>query len=998
MTYVAQFVRHCNDTNDNAGVPQVDDDTILYEDIMAWLSERNEELKEVHKRRKYQTQDFHSNQKLRFELPPKIEQVNKLRERFDCGKLSTISKEQLETLENLCEKVVESNKKWHVALDSSLPGQLGRFGVWLHQAEDHVINSSTSSDADDVTDDETAAELIHKKIVKHQEMFKDIEQMTQLFVKGKRSSKFSGKKISEEQLEELTKRLENVKVTSQRRHCELEIKETKRKLEINLKKAEKKLAIWNRKHKTERAVDDVIIDYKKCVEDEGLMKEIETLVAKLQETGKRLMQMEIGDEEEKDLQELISDKEEQAKAICGEVGDVMTSLNQLSNHWKSYNENLAKVLPWLQKSSEIIEGNQTIDKKDFLRELPQYKKAFEELQCSAQFLIENCDSDVADDVINAMSGVNDQAESVFSGCEDLIRSQVAEEQLEMLEVEMEDLENDLKQIEDFYGLETPLNQLINRIEGVENSQKKIEEIEKSLKRIRTEAQHLSSDDVSNHVMPRINDVINRVNRIQEVAEEEMKRCEDLQQPISEIEDDLEVMTSQVEKIERKIEDLKSSDEDVETKHQKHEELIRNLGSLQNDLKNIIGRVDVIRDSYTNVSVNELDDVINMTSSRLEQVLSEANILRPRLAEGAMAVRDFRTSVAEMEAWMTSSKNAITGDDVRSRTIAERLEAHQEILDSVGDSPISKLVSAAEQIRKSYGCHGDDVTERTSQIQREYKTLLKTANQSLLHLRLEEAETEYLQIMTSSRDYLQQVAMAAPRDDDVTTDELIEQHEERMNEPLLRVCYLLEKMEDLCQRFEDEEDQKIIMKKIEKFRQDYERILAEEEQTRGRLQQLPQMLQDFEQGIRKLKTWTNSMETAMKKIHGDIQPDVDVFQKIRGNFEKLLYEEGELRFEIENLQRLLDQMMNYISRDKLQQMKDELLLWNGNIKSLINASSLSKKQIVELEKCFQFHFAAEETLKLIEDKMNNFKDLIEKQRTNKISNQEDASSIVSSLQV
>lgn len=76
-----------------------------------------------------------------------------------------------------------------------MPGQLGEVGAWLHEAESVLSKQPIASE-----DSEEMADAVKLRLDEHRSVFKKMNIMNQFFSKFKRSSKFSGQSVPQEQL------------------------------------------------------------------------------------------------------------------------------------------------------------------------------------------------------------------------------------------------------------------------------------------------------------------------------------------------------------------------------------------------------------------------------------------------------------------------------------------------------------------------------------------------------------------------------------------------------------------------------------------------------------------------------------------------------------------------------------------------------------------------------------------------------------------------------
>nr|XP_039255183.1 nesprin-1-like [Styela clava] len=1002
MTYVAQFVTKYATLSGETEVdaPQVDENTIQYEEVMFWLSEAEEKLAEVHKRFRYRHQDYPDRLELRAKFGEIDDQAQLLRDKWADGQASSISEQQIEQMDNLLNKIDKSVKKWHRELDSRLPGQLGEVGAWLHEAEEIL-----SRKYDDAANEEEIAVVVKKQMDEHSAVFKNKKIMEQMFQRSRstRQSRIGQQQIPKEQLDDMSQRFSRITTESASRMAQLEFMEAKSQTLGFLATAETMLKQWTVKYGRKPSVDVLLQNYKETIENGNFIQKFKTASEKLLRSGEAYLASDIPPEEKDLVRKFLEDKEAQVANVSIELQSVESMLEEVGAGWQQYEECVARLQPWLDQAEQIIKTKGKKG-KDFFHDLPSWVQTHATMNASGNFLIETCDENVSKDVKQQLLLLNGRWKQVYEVCKGYMREEELARMREEFHIGISGLQKWLDNVESTVTQPTSMEYHLvkENLQDIEDIRDEIHQAEEKYKQVSKLAQGLVKDtpqEEVNEMLVTMTKIKDRLLKARGDVNQYIGNSSKMLEPLQDIGENLATLDGWLIEAQEILNEYGNSDKDVESMYQKHQQFFAKTKEQQMKLAELGQALEKTKSlALPGMDTAQLQDKVTEISAKLQLCVSQANEWKPKLKAGTETSREYKKHLGSIQRWIQHAEKILSKplDEEAPRML---MKEHQEFFAEVDPSLLPAFLEASKKLQESQISESEKskVNEMTNQMQHEYSSALKRSTQRLLKLKFLEAEDEFSALIATCNmqldDEENQLSSKTKENE-----ELLVEHKANFDESFKQFDKLMNTMEALCDNLrESVPGDHTWTKKLTELREEHEDVVTAEEEMFMRLTELPEKWQEFDKKMATVKDWVKQSENVMETVHKPVEADSDYFNTQRKKFKAISSAKDEHLSTLEWLSATLVDLAKHSRPEDIEKHQETLMRLTASSKSVINALPITEKRVESVQMCLEYKDRIQETVSAIDRELEEINNFNEEMKSKPVDGCEDAEKTLSHFQ-
>ncbi|XP_040598842.1 nesprin-2 isoform X2 [Mesocricetus auratus] len=381
MTYVAQFLKYSKDAPGPGASAQA-----KVKDAMAWLIVQEKKLQKMQEdsARDTYVNKYHS-------LLSFMESLNEEKEPFvDVlslkGSMKELNEDQLQ-LRQAWASLTHQIAAWKAQLDDALPSPLRETEAWLKDVEGLVEEGLPTSQ-----NYSEAVALIQGKMSLFKSLMGSSDYHSNTLLAFENRDENHLPVVPPDKLEEMKRRLNTI--LERKFILLLEFQASKYSVLALLDEAEAKLAVWNVTYGSEESVAVLLEDWRKFIEEEKFLAQLDTSFQKCEEMYKNLAR-----ECESVAEEYVT-LEKKVHMCRQRIHNTKATLQRVLACWATYKEDL----PLLKASFEAT-------KKDQIKEVPfetlsQWNTKYTSLNEVGSFLIEVSSGEVGTSVSKELKRLN----------------------------------------------------------------------------------------------------------------------------------------------------------------------------------------------------------------------------------------------------------------------------------------------------------------------------------------------------------------------------------------------------------------------------------------------------------------------------------------------------------------------------------------------------------------------------------------------------------------
>ncbi|CAC5404544.1 SYNE1 [Mytilus coruscus] len=478
-------------------------------DLLTWIKEEADEVLQIIDQpvtdRQAEYMDYLAF-RTKFDKRQKIFQ--RLEEKVVSKNAVIITPKMWQELEPKWRDIARRTRMWLWKLDASLPGRLGKFGDCLNQAEE-ILEIEPENQEDHI---EMADQLL-KLLNEHKDffnMFKEMDQNKVFFLQVKHAGKYEGEVIPPPQMNNLHSRFQVVCKEAQKRENLLQYDEFRFRLAGFSAATKEKLKIWLSKLGTKEDVEEMAMDYKDFVQTNNLFANYDKM---LSETNKRgdAFRKHVSKEEAAQITQFADEETQKWKTMSAEIKSLQSMFDKGLEQWTRYNGCYDMLIAWITEGEQVMHGGTKEQIEEYFTEIPQCKF----LKKSANFLIENCQEPIAEEIKQNVDMIKGRFMKLVEGYQHYKKVEVIGKGRQEYQLGVERISQWLQNAEEILATEVPCKHaaLKEHLQDVDMCGNQVAEMESDFKEITKKALSL----VKHSEQTMVNEMLQTLNEQKEVV-------------------------------------------------------------------------------------------------------------------------------------------------------------------------------------------------------------------------------------------------------------------------------------------------------------------------------------------------------------------------------------------------------------------------------------------------------------------------------------------------
>ncbi|CAG2199466.1 SYNE1 [Mytilus edulis] len=138
----------------------------------------------------------------------------------------------------------------------------------------------------------------------------------------------------------------------------------------------------------------------------------------LSETKKRAMlseNMSVTKEEAAQINQFADEETQKWKTMSAKIKSLQSMFDEGLEQWRRYNGCYDMVIAWITEGEQVMHGGTKEQIEEYFTEIPQYEERLQFLNESANFLIENCQEPIAEEIKQNVNMINGRFTELVEG-------------------------------------------------------------------------------------------------------------------------------------------------------------------------------------------------------------------------------------------------------------------------------------------------------------------------------------------------------------------------------------------------------------------------------------------------------------------------------------------------------------------------------------------------------------------------------------------------------
>ncbi|KAH9507324.1 hypothetical protein Btru_056910, partial [Bulinus truncatus] len=703
MTYVAQFLKaYPNAAGSGAislDINSVDKELQAFNNIMTWLNKDARDvlagtLTEVTDREK----EFLSYIEFKAELDKREPLYLRLGEKVLSGQSLKIGKPEWEKLDINWQEVDEGVRQWLLKLDASLPGELGKLGQWLYEAE-KLMNKKEETNENL----EKMAALYLELADQHRVFFKDLDKWKKFFAQVKRAGQYEGLSLQGDQVEHMGKRLEWVSLHSTVRQNRLDYTHFRYKLLKYLEETQAKLEQWTVRYGKEDSIEKLLKDFSDTIDKQRLLENFEKAFTETKKSAEVYKSGGADKTEISQIDSFLSDVSNRWKEMSVEIRGVRPMLEEVLSVWKKFRTSTERLTEWLAQGEQVLLGSKE-DIEIFFKDLPVFEEQHKSLNHSASFLIDGTTPPVADEIKNILLTLNSRYDELLSRFQSFHQNEVIGKAVVEYETGVNKLATWLVETSNF--LECPINCIHAELKAyllkLDQINSEIQDVEKNFKATTKTAQSLvkdsSQDDVT-MMLQTLNQQKEAIVNLRKEIPEKIKYLKALLPNVESLETGIIDLDGWLNKGRELLAShrMDGNGEDAEERLEKHKTFFTEVTyqkSILESKNKVFQKIIGTKAKLKNVDFTPAEEFMKTANEEFQGVVSTAKDWERRLEALARLWRTLQQKQQQLEEWLDMAQNILDEKDENPDILMRK---HKTFFNQMDKRLMSDYESTATEI-------------------------------------------------------------------------------------------------------------------------------------------------------------------------------------------------------------------------------------------------------------------------------------------------------------
>lgn len=803
----------------------------------------------------------------------------------------TLTADAWHEIDTLWHKLQSQLLCWLWRLDGTLPGDFGRVGQWLAEAEKLLYNGD--DDIPDAMNEETAS-VISRKLEEHKQFFAGYEQIVQLFRGAMQSPQAA--QVPGEQLRNMEARLLGVGPQAAQRRIRLKFLEHKCCLIAFMHLVETKLRQWTVKYGREPQAVQMLEQYKNFVARNKIF----------QEFGKAFVDMQhvvveykrdgnVSRAEAYDIDQFMRDTEEKWKSVSTELRCAQNMLEESVVNWRRWNENAQPFADWLSTAEEKLQHGSEDDRLEFFQDISVWKDRHQVLGEAVQFLVATCTEEIAQELRSAFGNISGRFETLFAHTKqymhagDLLRNrQDYRAGAEKVAAWIKHADTILTaapvgSVDQVRAYGEQLQQLGAEIDD-------IDEVFKGTSRIiQAMVPDLSRDDVDRMLgtLKQQKEALVRIRAQIPVKLHQFHQLLTQQESLEQGQRDINQWLNEGEELLQSL-SLAGGRDQVGEQLTRH----RNFFSRTLYYKSMIESKNKVfqtllksaeRDAAGDAAGAEAVQRMQQLNDRFAYVTQNAQQWELRLKEAGRSWQNFNDAERVVSDWLAQADILLAERHLESK---QAIETQKMFFDNVNERWMSDLVEAAQNLLKALPTseHGP-IVETAERLQTKWKSTLSAAHLHVVRLEFRLEESNFSHCIKDVEKELHLEQQALNKNEDI--DSILRRNQEyfKNRSTVVSIEQSLQNMERIQRTYAQfaPTGDDTLRGAHQIAEQQWERVSHEIESMRTALQQIPAQWDHYHEQFAEMQNWMDVVDDSLKNIIKEVD-SMDEFERERVVFQ------------------------------------------------------------------------------------------------------------------
>ncbi|XP_043492348.1 nesprin-1 [Polistes fuscatus] len=926
MTYVAQFLHNYPDPK-STNPDSLSSIKQEYDDLLNWLNDKTRYLEQLDK-----TNSFPTNYSKYISFNEEVEEkrliYNKLQSLVTTPSIINITRDFLKHIQTLWKTLELLMLHWVWVLDSALPGDLGLTGRWLARAEG-LLNSD--GDIPEEMTEETA-NIILKKLEEHGKFFSELPAMMKKFEQAKNSSltqQQQQQQVAREQLENMTKRYNDLPSKIAKRKIKLKFLEHKCCLVAFLYLLETKLKGWNIKYGTEEKVLQMLEQYNNFVSRNRIFQEFQKAYLDMQQVvDEYKREGDIDKEECLQIDRFMRETGEKWKNVSVDLRCVQSMLDEVVAYWSKWTEGSDEFENWLIRAESALNLPEE-EKMEFFQDISIWKDKHQKLSDTVKFLIVTSEDVVALRLKEHYTILTNKWEHIFQEAKQYMHAGDLLRNRKDYRMGVETLQNWLRNAES--ALSTTqltsterIKEYGEKLQPLYNEVKDIEELFKNISRkFQTLIQELSRDEVDKmmNTLKKEKEALVRVRALIPMQWHLYHQLLVQRESLEDGKKEISAWLDEAEKLLNSI-DLSGGRDAILAQLERHKtffsrtlyhkSMLESKNKIFASIVKSVGNSDDVDTSENGLTLKELNE-------RFAKVCQLAQMWEQRLQEVIRCLTKFKDCERRISEWLLSAEILLNDVHIDNRS---SVEYHKNFFSNVYEKWIQDLINSAQDLKNVLPVEQQaPVTETVESLQKRWKEVLTFAPLHLMKLEFRLDEATLLQYLKEIEMEINSEQQALIQNDDI--DGILQRNQEFfVNRGVIqnvdRCLQTLKKISTTYSQLKPNDNS--LSQEIEKTENLWIETTKKIDHLKEQLYQIPQQWAAYRKKFDEMVQWMDHVDNILKTILHEVNT-LEEFEKEKAVFQKISKEADNQREEMKWLVQTLDVLIsNRLDHEAISEQK------------------------------------------------------------------------------
>lgn len=183
-------------------------------------------------------------------------------------------------------------------------------------------------------------------------------------------------------------------------------------------------------------------------------------------------------EEAAQINQFADEETQKWKTMSAEIKSLQSMFDEGLEQWRRYNGCYDMVIAWITEGEQVMHGGTKEQIEEYFTEIPQYEERLQFLNESANFLIENCQEPIAEEIKQNVNMINGRFTELVEGYQHYKKVEVIGKGRQEYQLGVDRISAWLQNAEEVLAKEVPCKHaaLKDHLQDVDVSRKHVEKV------------------------------------------------------------------------------------------------------------------------------------------------------------------------------------------------------------------------------------------------------------------------------------------------------------------------------------------------------------------------------------------------------------------------------------------------------------------------------------------------------------------------------------------